>query len=60
MLRLIINHVNIGRFLKNLLDDNKYPIYMKILPKIEEMRYDLYCRLFKNFYKFKESSQLWN
>lgn len=61
ILGLIIHQVNIiSAYLESLLDDNKFPIYMKPSPGIEKMRQDLYCRLLKSLYNLKQSGHFWN
>lgn len=63
-LNLIIHQVNIvGTYLESLLDDNKYPIFMKLLPDIYELYFFwecLSCRLLKSLYGPRQSRQLWN
>lgn len=61
LLGLIIHQVNIvGAYLESILDDNKFPIYMKPPPEIERMRQGLHYRLFRSLYRLKQSGCLWN
>lgn len=50
----IIHQINIVRaYLESLLDNNKYPIYMKPPPSIGQMRKKLHCRFLRTLYNFK-------
>ncbi len=64
MLGLVIHQVDIvGAYLESLLDDNEFPISMKLLPRMHQFRLvqeRLLCRLLKNLYGLKQSRQLWN
>ena len=53
----------ISAYLKNLLDNNKYLILMRLLLGMYEFYYiqkSLLYRLLKNLYILKQSGQLWN
>ena len=64
MLGLIIHQVDIvGAYLESLLDDNEFPIYMKLPPGIHQFRQvqeGLLCRLLKSLYGLRQSGRLWN
>ncbi len=64
MLSLVIHQVDIiGAYLESLLDDNEFPIYMKLSPGMHlfcQVRERLLCRLLKSFYGLRQSGQLWN
>ena len=53
----------IGAYLKSLLNDNKFPIFMKLSPRVYEfchIRKRLLCRLTRSLYGLKQSKKLWN
>ena len=64
MLGLVIHQVDIvGAYLESLLDDNEFPIYMKLPPgmhQFRQVREGLLCRLLKSFYGLRQSGRLWN
>ncbi len=64
MLGLVIHQVDIvGAYLESLLDDNEFPIYMKLPPgmhQFRQVREGLLCRLLKSLYGLRQSRQLWN
>ncbi len=64
MLGLVIHQVDIvGACLESLLDDNKFPIYMKLplgMHQFRQVREGLLCRLLKSFYGLRQSGRLWN
>lgn len=64
MLGLIIHQVDIvGAYLESLLDDNEFPIYMKLpsgMYQFCQVRKGLLCRLLKSFYGLRQSGRLWN
>lgn len=64
MLGLIIHQVDIvDAYLESLLDDNKFPIYMKLPPEMHQfcqVREGLLCKLLKSLYGLKQSGRFWN
>ena len=59
----ILYTVAVGAYLESLLDDNEFPIYMKLPPgmhQLREIRKGLICRLLKSLYGLKQSGRLWN
>lgn len=60
-LGLIIHQVDIIKaYIESLLDDNKFLIYIKLLPGIEQMRTRLYYRLLRSLYSLKQLRCFWN
>ncbi len=63
-LNLFIHQVDIVEaYLKNLLNDNEFPIFMKLPPGMHELRKirkRLLCRLLRSLYGLKQSGRLWN
>lgn len=61
-LNLIIHQVDVvSAYLKSLLDDNKYPIFMKLSLRIHELRQvreRLLCRLLRSLYSLRQSGKL--
>lgn len=64
MLNLFIYHMDIvDAYLESLLDDNKLPIFMKLLPGMHNLRQiqkSLLYRLLRSLYGLKQSGRLWN
>ncbi len=64
MLGLVIHQVEIvGAYLESLLDDNEFPIYMKLPPGMHQfcqVREGLLCRLLKSLYGLRQSRRPWN
>ncbi len=64
MLGLVIHQVDIvGAYLESLLDDNKFPIYMKLPPEMHQfcqVQGGLLYRLLKSLYGLRQSWRLWN
>lgn len=63
-LNLFIHQVDIvGTYLESLLNDNEFPIFMKLPPGMHELRHireGLLCRLMRSLYGLKQSGRLWN
>ena len=63
-LNLVIHQVNIvGAYLESTLNDNKFPILMKLPPGVYKFRQiwkRLLCRLLRSLYDLKQSGRLWN
>lgn len=62
-LNLFIHHVDIvGAYLKSLIDDNEFPIFMRLPPGMHQLRQirEGLCRLLRSLYGLKQSGRLWN
>lgn len=63
-LNLFIHQVDIvGAYLESLLNDNEFPIFIKLPPGMHELRQiqeGLLCRLMRSLYGLKQSGRLWN
>ena len=63
-LNLIIYQVDIVKaYLESNLSENKLPIFMKLTPKMHQLRQvreGLFCRLLRSLYGLKQSERLWN
>ncbi len=64
MLSLVIHQLDIvGAYLESLLDDNEFPIYMKLPLRMHQfcpVRERLLCKLLKSLYGLRQSGRLWN
>ncbi len=64
VLNLFIHQVDIVEaYLESLLNDNEFPIFMRLSPGMHELRQiqkGLLCRLLRNLYDLKQSGQMWN
>lgn len=63
-LNVFIHQVDIvGTYLESLLNDNEFPIFMKLPPGMHELRHireGLLYRLMRSLYGLKQSGRLWN
>ena len=63
-LNLFIHQVDIVRaYLESMLNDNEFPIFMKLPPGVHEFRQirrGLLCRLLRSLYGLKQLGRLWN